>query len=139
MLYVSVTIEVITKLDKDSVQRLQRQRETLIAQNISDRYPFQNSIFLNFYDTVAQLLLLNDTIEKEYTMEDDNDMTSFANYTRMYEQDCVRNPSSFRHAWSGRRSFVLGNSTSCWKLYVASVHMNRLETLQCNKKHDVLS
>ena len=40
----SVTIEVIMKLDKESVQKLQRQRETLIAQGIDGRYPFQNSM-----------------------------------------------------------------------------------------------
>ena len=40
---VSVTIECITKLDKESVKRLQQQRETLNAQGIADRYPIQKS------------------------------------------------------------------------------------------------
>ena len=36
----SVTIEEIMKLDdKESVRKLQKQRETLIAQGIDDRYP----------------------------------------------------------------------------------------------------
>ena len=41
---VSVTIEVMTRLDKENAQKLQRQRETLIAQGVSDSYPFQSSI-----------------------------------------------------------------------------------------------
>ena len=40
---VSVTIECITKLDKESVKRLQQHRETLNAQGIADSYPIQNS------------------------------------------------------------------------------------------------
>ena len=55
---VSVTIEVMTRLDKENVQKLQRQRETLIAQGISESYPLQNSISPKLYDTIGQFLLL---------------------------------------------------------------------------------
>ena len=66
---VSVTIEVMTKLDKDNIQKLQRQRETLIAQGISKSYPFQNSISPKLYDTIGQFLLLQEATDIEYDME----------------------------------------------------------------------
>ena len=57
----SVTIEVITKLDKESVRRLQQQRETLLAQGVEKHYPLQNSISTKLFDTVA-LFLLSDSL-----------------------------------------------------------------------------
>ena len=68
---VSVTIECITKLDRESVKKLQSQRETLLAQGIADRYPIQNSISTKLYDTVALFLLLNKTIDTVYDMENE--------------------------------------------------------------------
>ena len=75
---VSVTIEVMTRLDKENVQKLQRQRETLIAQGISESYPLQNSISPKLYDTIGQFLLLQDATDIEYDMEKENDIQKFA-------------------------------------------------------------
>merc|ERR1711871_333071 len=77
---VSVTIEVMTRLDKENVQKLQRQRETLIAQGISDSYPFQNSISPKLYDTIGQFLLLQEATDVEYDMEREHDVQRFAQF-----------------------------------------------------------
>ena len=83
---VSVTIEVMTRLDKENVQKLQRQRETLIAQGISESYPLQNSISPKLYDTIGQLLLLQDATDVEYDMEKENDIQKFAQYLQKNEK-----------------------------------------------------
>ena len=75
---VSVTIEVMTRLDKENVQKLQRQRETLIAQGVSESYPLQNSISPKLCDAIGQLLLLQDATDVEHDMEKENDMQKFA-------------------------------------------------------------
>ena len=81
-----MTIEVMTRLDKENVQKLQRQRETLIAQGISDSYPFQNSISPKLYDTIGQFLLLQEATDVEYDMEKETDMKKFAQYLERNEK-----------------------------------------------------
>ena len=83
---VSVTIECITKLDKESVKRLQQQRETLNAQGIADRYPIQNSISPKLFDTVALFLHLNKTIGRMYDMTKEEDIQEFAAYLQEHEK-----------------------------------------------------
>ena len=46
-----------------------QQRETLLAQGIANCYPLQNSIITKLFDTVALFLLLNETIDTVYDME----------------------------------------------------------------------
>jgi len=83
---VSVTIEVITKLDKESVRKLQQQRETLLAQGIEKHYPLQNSISTKLFDTVALFLLLNKKIDTVYDMECEEDLKKFAKYLEENEK-----------------------------------------------------
>ena len=86
---VSVTIEVMTRLDKENVQKLQRQRETLIAQGISESYPLQNSISPKLCDTIGQFLLLQDATDIEYDMEKENDMQKFAQHLQKNEKTAL--------------------------------------------------
>ena len=86
---VSVTIECITKLDKESVKKLQQQRETLSAQGIAENYPIQNSISPKLFDTVALFLHLNKTIEKMYDMTKEEDVKKFAVYLQENEKTVV--------------------------------------------------
>ena len=83
---VSVTIEVMTKLDKDNIQKLQRQRETLLAQGIAKNYPFQNSISPKLYDTIGQFLLLQEATDIEYDMEREHDVQRFAQFLEKNEK-----------------------------------------------------
>ena len=83
---VSVTIECITKLDRDSAKKLQQQRETLLAQGIANYYPLQNSISTKLFDTVALFLLLNKTIDTVYDMENEEDLKKFATYLKENER-----------------------------------------------------
>ena len=50
---------------RESVQKLKQQRETLTTQNISDNYPFQNSISPKLYYAIAQFLLLNESVNRK--------------------------------------------------------------------------
>ena len=74
----SATIEVIAKLDKESIQKLQRQRETLIAQGASKSYPLQNSVSPKLYDAIGQLSLLNGATDEEFDMEKEQELKRFA-------------------------------------------------------------
>ena len=69
-------------MDKESVRKLQQQRETLLAQGIEKHYPLQNSISTKLFDidTVALFLLLNKTIDTVYDMENEEDLKKFAKY-----------------------------------------------------------
>ena len=86
---VTIEVEVITKLDKDNVQKLQRQRETLVAQGISGNYPLQNSTSPKLYDTIAQLLLLSDATEVEYDMDKEEDVKRFVVFLQKNEKIVV--------------------------------------------------
>ena len=68
---------LVFKLDKENVQKLQRQRETLIAQGMSESYPLQNSTSPKLCDAIGQLLSLNEATDVECDMEKENDMKRF--------------------------------------------------------------
>ena len=75
---VSVTIEATTKLDKENAQKLQRQRETLIAQGASESYPLQNSVSPKLCDAIGQLLLLSEATEIEHDVEKEREAKRLA-------------------------------------------------------------
>ena len=73
-----MTIEATTKLDKEKAQKLQRQRETLIAQGASKSYPLQSSVSPKLYDAIGQLLLLSGATDEEFDMEKEQELKRFA-------------------------------------------------------------
>ena len=85
----SVAIEAMTRLDKESVQKLQRRRETLIAQGVSESYPLQNSISPKLCDAVGRLLLLQDATDVERDMEKESDTQKFAQRLQKSEKTAL--------------------------------------------------
>ena len=81
----SATTEVIAiaKLDEENIQKLQRQRETLIAQGASKSYALQNSVSpklyapLYDYDAIGQLSILNGATDEEF-VEKEQELKRFA-------------------------------------------------------------
>ena len=78
---------LVFKLDKENVQKLQeRQRETLIAQGMSESYPLQNSTSPKLCDAIGQLLSLNEATDVECDMEKENDMKLFVQFLERNEK-----------------------------------------------------
>ena len=82
---VSVTIEATTKLDKEKAQKLQRQRETLIAQGASktksyalrSKQRFPKALWRNWS---TRLSLLNGATDEEFDMEKEQELKRFVQY-----------------------------------------------------------